>query len=100
MSRGPMVKPGDTAPAVTPEEQAKIDEAAKAAEEAEAKRTEAEAAEAAEAAKAADASKPQKPSESKKAKHRFETFDSVKPDGTVVVVKRNIDTGEQTVTEK
>ena len=31
---------------------------------------------------------------------RFETFEAVRPDGVAVVVKRNIDSGEQTVTEK
>jgi len=31
---------------------------------------------------------------------RREKFESTRPDGTVVVVDRNIDTGEQTVTEK
>lgn len=36
----------------------------------------------------------------KRGKARMETFEAVRPDGTVVVVERNIDTGEQTVTEK
>lgn len=31
---------------------------------------------------------------------RCEVFEATRPDGTVVVVDRNIDTGEQTVTEK
>lgn len=31
---------------------------------------------------------------------RRETFEATRPDGTVVIVDRNIDTGEQTVTEK
>lgn len=31
---------------------------------------------------------------------RFEVFEATRPDGVVVVVRRNIDTGEQTVTEK
>lgn len=31
---------------------------------------------------------------------RRETFESTRPDGTVVIVDRNIDTGKQTVTEK
>ena len=31
---------------------------------------------------------------------RRERFEAVRPDGTVVIVDRNIDTGEQTVTEK
>ena len=31
---------------------------------------------------------------------RRESFESTRPDGTVVVVDRNIDTGEQTVTDK
>jgi len=31
---------------------------------------------------------------------RREVFEATRPDGTVVVVSRNIDTGEQTVTEK
>ena len=35
-----------------------------------------------------------------KAKARREKFTATRPDGTVVVVDRNIDTGEQTVTEK
>lgn len=33
-------------------------------------------------------------------KGRREMFEATRPDGTVVVVDRNIDTGEQTVTEK
>lgn len=35
-----------------------------------------------------------------KVEHRSETFEATRPDGTVVVIVRNIDTGEQTVTEK
>ena len=35
-----------------------------------------------------------------KAKDRREKFTATRPDVTVVVVDRNIDTGEQTVTEK
>lgn len=31
---------------------------------------------------------------------RFESFEVTRPDGVVVVVKRNIDTGEQSVTVK
>lgn len=31
---------------------------------------------------------------------RVEVFDAVRPDGVVVVVTRNIDTGEQAVDEK
>lgn len=31
---------------------------------------------------------------------RFESFEATRPDGNVVVVRRNIDTGEQTVTVK
>jgi len=31
--------------------------------------------------------------------HRFEEFDATRPDGSVVHIRRNIDTGEQTVTE-
>jgi len=31
---------------------------------------------------------------------RREKFESTRPDGTVVIVNRNLDTGEQTVTEK
>lgn len=31
---------------------------------------------------------------------RREVFEATRPDGTVVVVDRNIDTGEQTVTDK
>ena len=34
------------------------------------------------------------------ASERRESFEATRPDGTVVVVDRNIDTGEQTVTEK
>ena len=34
------------------------------------------------------------------ADHRFEEFDATRPDGVVVHIRRNIDTGEQTVTEK
>lgn len=30
---------------------------------------------------------------------RFETFEATRPDGTIVIIERNIDTGEQTVTE-
>lgn len=33
-------------------------------------------------------------------KARTEKFERTRPDGTVVVVERNIDTGEQSVTEK
>lgn len=36
----------------------------------------------------------------KKGKPRIEKFEATKPDGTVVIVERNIDTGEQSVTEK
>ena len=35
-----------------------------------------------------------------KGKARTEKFEAVRPDGTVVVVSRNIDTGEQTVSKK
>jgi len=31
---------------------------------------------------------------------RREKFEATRPDGTVVIVDRNIDTGEQTVTDK
>ena len=31
---------------------------------------------------------------------RFESFEATRPDGAMVVVRRNIDTGEQTVTVK
>lgn len=31
---------------------------------------------------------------------RFEKFERTRPDGVVVVIERNIDTGEQTVTKK
>ena len=31
---------------------------------------------------------------------RMETFEATRPDGTIVVVTRNIDTGEQTVADK
>ncbi len=51
------------------------------------------------AAEVDEAAEPVEP-KPKKVKARMETFDAVRPDGTVVVVKRNIDTGEQTVTEK
>lgn len=37
-------------------------------------------------------------SETGSAAHRFEEFDATRPDGTVVRVRRNIDTGEQSVT--
>ena len=40
------------------------------------------------------------PDEEDAASERRETFEATRPDGTVVVVDRNIDTGEQTVTEK
>jgi len=30
---------------------------------------------------------------------RFETFEAVRPDGVTVIVERNIETGEQSVTE-
>ena len=36
----------------------------------------------------------------KEPKHRFEEFDATRPDGQVVHIRRNIDTGEQEVTEK
>ena len=32
--------------------------------------------------------------------HRYETFEATRPDGVVVIVERNVDTGDQTVTEK
>jgi|GEM_PF-2188923 len=35
-----------------------------------------------------------------KGKPRIEKFEATKPNGTVVIVERNIDTGEQSVTEK
>lgn len=38
--------------------------------------------------------------EEKKSKERVEKFERTRPDGVVVVIERNIDTGEQTVTEK
>ena len=43
-----------------------------------------------------------KPAEakSKKDKGRIEKFEATRPDGSVVVIVRNIDTGEQTLTEK
>lgn len=31
--------------------------------------------------------------------YRYETFEATRPDGTSVIIERNIDTGEQTVTE-
>lgn len=31
---------------------------------------------------------------------RWESFEAIRPNGDVVVVKRNIDTGEQSVTDK
>ena len=40
------------------------------------------------------------PVEAESASGRRETFEAIRPDGTVVIVDRNIDTGEQTVTEK
>lgn len=46
---------------------------------------------------------PAPPAEAKparKAKDRREKFEAIRPDGTVVIVDRNIDTGDQTVTEK
>ena len=36
----------------------------------------------------------------RKPKARREKFEATRPDGSVVIVDRNIDTGEQTVTEK
>jgi len=38
--------------------------------------------------------------EEPKASGRREKFTATRPDGTVVIVDRNIDTGEQTVTDK
>ena len=38
--------------------------------------------------------------ESSEVVERIEVFEAVRPDGTVVVIARNIDTGDQTVTEK
>ncbi|WP_193510477.1 hypothetical protein [Cryobacterium sp. BB736] len=38
--------------------------------------------------------------EAVKVKGRREKFEAIRPDGTVVIVDRNIDTGEQSVTEK
>ncbi|WP_146114395.1 hypothetical protein [Microbacterium sp. MYb72] len=112
MARRPMAKPGETTPVVTPEEQAKIDDAAaevaKAAEAevaekaAEAEKAKADAAKAAATAAPAAAApaKPAQAAKPKEPKHRFEEFDATKPDGTVVHIHRNIDTGEQEVTEK
>lgn len=42
----------------------------------------------------------EKTTRARKAKERREAFEVTRPDGVVVVVDRNIDTGEQTVTEK
>lgn len=46
---------------------------------------------------APEASEAEKPAE---VEARREAFEATRPDGTVVIVDRNIDTGEQTVTEK
>lgn len=42
---------------------------------------------------------PEEPAPFPPADHRFERFDAVRPDGTRVTVTRDIDTGEQRVTE-
>lgn len=42
---------------------------------------------------------PEKPAPFPPAGHRSERFDAVRPDGTHVTVTRDIDTGEQHVTE-
>lgn len=79
--------------AETKNAQSDADEAAKVAAE---EKAAAEKAAADEKAKADDAAKATTP----KKKSRTETFERTRPDGVVVIVKRNIDTGEQTVTEK
>lgn len=107
MASRPMAKPAGTTPVVSAEEQAKIDadkvaeaEAAKkAAEVAEAEKA-AEVAKAAETAEAAKATQPNAKPEPKKSKARIETFERTRPNGDKVVVKRNIDTGEQSVSKK
>lgn len=80
MAGRPLAKPEATAPVVASEEQAEIETAKDAEPEATAPVTE--------------ATKAEKP------EHRFEEFEATKPDGTVVHIRRNIDTGEQDVTEK
>lgn len=97
MPRRATAKPEATTPVVASEEQAKID-ATKTADAEAAKAAEAEAA--AKAGEAQKAAEPAKPAAEKAPKHRFEKFERERPDGTLVVVERNIDTGEQTVTEK
>lgn len=47
-----------------------------------------------------EAGKTGTPAAPKKGKARIEKFEATKPNGTVVIVERNIDTGEQSVTEK
>jgi membrane protein involved in colicin uptake len=47
-----------------------------------------------------EAGKTGTPATPKKGKARVEKFEATKPNGTVVIVERNIDTGEQSVTEK
>ena len=50
---------------------------------------------------ASDAQADEKPAEVvEKPSGRREKFEATRPDGIVVVIDRNIDTGEQTVTEK
>lgn len=44
--------------------------------------------------------KPEATPRTRKPKERRETFEAVRPDGVTVLIDRNIDTGEQTVTEK
>ena len=100
MAGRPLAKPTEMTPVVTAEEQAKIDadkaaEAAAAAEKTDAATDAPKPADSESQAKTATATKaPKEP------KYRFEEFDATKPDGTVVRVRRNIDTGEQSVTEK
>ena len=96
MAGRPLAKPAETTPVVSAEDQAKThaDKPAAAAGEADAAK---------EATKPADPKPDAKPQTAKKEpkepKHRFEEFDATRPDGTVVHIRRNIDTGEQTVTE-
>lgn len=101
MAGRPLAKPAETTPVVTAEEQTKIDadKAAEAAAAAAAEKADA----ASDATKPTDSKSQAKPATTKapkEPKYRFEEFDATKPDGTVVRVRRNIDTGEQSVTEK
>ena len=109
MAGRPMAKPAETTPVASAEEQAGGTPAGDTTVSpagallADEEKTRVAAAEAADE-KAPDPSvstaKPAVTKRTKEPKHRFEEFDATRPDGQVVHIRRNIDTGEQEVTEK